>query len=117
MSEKSNDWNQLLVDKIVFLTGGAGHIAKSIAKICHKQGARLVLADLDLTLTTKVKDEIISNEDQFNDRILVVKLDVTDETSIQQAIQTTIDKWKTIHILLNTFVSFFFFDKNKRTIE
>lgn len=98
----STDWNQLLVDKVVFITGGAGHIAKSIAKSCYKQGARIVLGDLDPILTTKVKDEIINNEDQTNDRILVVKLDVTDETSIQQAIQTTIEKWNTIHILLNT---------------
>jgi NADP-dependent 3-hydroxy acid dehydrogenase YdfG len=102
MSTNSGDWSQLLVNKVVFITGGAGHIAKSIAKTCYDQGARLVLGDLDLIKTNKVKEEIIGNENNTNERILVVELDITDETSVQQAVQTTLDKWKTIHILLNT---------------
>jgi NADP-dependent 3-hydroxy acid dehydrogenase YdfG len=44
-----------------------------------------------------VTSEILKKED----RILVVKLDITDETSIRQAIKVTLDKWETIHVLLN----------------
>jgi FlaA1/EpsC-like NDP-sugar epimerase len=58
-STNTDDWSQLLTNKVVFITGAAGHIAKCIAKTCYAQGARLVLGDLDLTLTNKVKDEII----------------------------------------------------------
>ncbi len=101
MSINSGDWSQLLLDKVVFITGGAGHIAKCIAKTCYDQGARVVLGDLDPILTNKIKDGIVDNQNKTDDRILVVKLDVTDEKSIQQAVQTTIDKWKTIHVLLN----------------
>jgi NAD(P)-dependent dehydrogenase (short-subunit alcohol dehydrogenase family) len=101
VSSNSSDWNKLLVSKVVFITGGAGHIGRCIAKACYAQGACLVLGDLDPTLTNKVKDEIITNEDKKEDRILVVKLDITDESSIQQAVRDTLDKWKTIHVLLN----------------
>jgi NADP-dependent 3-hydroxy acid dehydrogenase YdfG len=102
MSSNIGSWNESLADKVVFLTGAAGSIARYIARACYAQGARLVLGDLDTDKINKVKDEIIEKENKKEDRILVVKLDVTDETSIQQAVQATIDKWKTIHVLLNT---------------
>ncbi len=95
------DWSQLLVNKVVFITGAGGNIAKYIAKTCYAQGARLVLGDLDLALMDKVTNELNINEDIKDDRILVVKLDVTDETTIQQAIQAAVDKWKTVDVLLN----------------
>ncbi|CAF0790923.1 unnamed protein product [Rotaria sordida] len=102
VSKSSGNWCQLLLNKIVFITGGAGHIAKAIAKTCYAHGACLVLGDLDLEKTNKVKDEILENENNKENRILVVELDVTNETSIQQAVQATLDKWKTIDVLLNT---------------
>ena len=49
---------------------------------------------------------LLKKKNKKEDRILVVKLDVTDEASVQQAVQATIDKWKTIHVLLNTSVFF-----------
>ncbi len=97
MSSNIDNWSQLLVNKVVFLTGAGGHIAKYIAKTCYAQGALLVLGDLDPKLMKEITNELQTNED----RILVVKLDITDKTSIQQAIKATLDKWKTIHVLLN----------------
>jgi NAD(P)-dependent dehydrogenase (short-subunit alcohol dehydrogenase family) len=101
-STNIGDWRQLLNEKVVFLTGGAGYIAKHIAKTCYAHGARLTLGDLNPTITNKVKDEIIQNDNNKEDRILVVKIDVTDETSVQQAVQLTLDKWNKIDVLLNT---------------
>jgi 3alpha(or 20beta)-hydroxysteroid dehydrogenase len=102
----TSNWNALLADKVVFLNGAAGSIARYIARACYVQGARLVLGDLDPEAINKVKDEILEKENKKEDRILVVKLDVGDETSVKQAVQATLDKWKTIHILLNTWVFF-----------
>ncbi|CAF3205800.1 unnamed protein product [Rotaria sp. Silwood2] len=101
-SSTISNWNKLLADKVVFLTGAAGSVARYIARACYDHGASLVLGDLDPEKTNKIKDEILENENNKEDRILVVKLDVTNETSIQQAVQATLDKWKTIHVLLNT---------------
>jgi NADP-dependent 3-hydroxy acid dehydrogenase YdfG len=87
---------------VVFLTGAAGSIARHIAQACYTHGARLVLGDLNTNEINKANDEILKKENKKEDRILVVRLDVTNETSIQQAVQATLDKWKTIHVLLNT---------------
>jgi NADP-dependent 3-hydroxy acid dehydrogenase YdfG len=59
------------------------------------------LGDLDPALMNEVINELMSKVDTKEDRILVVRLDITDETRIQQAIQTAIDKWKIVDVLLN----------------
>ena len=99
------NWNLLLAEKVVFLTGGAGWIARHIGQTCYAHGARLVLGDLNIAALNKVKEEIVGEENK-DDRVLVVSLDVRDETSIQQAIKLTLEKWQTIHILINTLVKF-----------
>lgn len=91
------DWNQLLANKVVFITGAGGRVAKHLAKACYAQGARLILGDLNSMLMNEVIKELNVNDD----RVLVVTLDVTDETSIELAVQTAIEKWKTIDVLLN----------------
>jgi len=97
------DWRLLLSDKVVFLTGGAGWIARHIAKTCYEHGARIVLADLNIDTIIKVKNEIFDSENT-DDRILPVQLDVQNEETIKKAIELTLNKWNTINILINTFV-------------
>ena len=104
MITNTGNWNMLLNDKVVFLTGGAGHIARHIAQTCYAHGACLALGDLNIEAVNKVKDEIVGSDYNNNkeDRILAVSLDVTDETSIEQAVKLTLDRWKTINVLFNT---------------
>jgi NADP-dependent 3-hydroxy acid dehydrogenase YdfG len=97
------DWRLLLSGKVVFLTGGAGWIARHIAKTCYEHGARIVLADLDIDKITTVKNEVFPSENP-DDRILIVQLDVQNEEIIKKAIELTLNKWNTIDILINTFV-------------
>jgi 3-hydroxybutyrate dehydrogenase len=100
----NGDWRLLLSDKVVFITGGAGWIARHIAKTCYEHGARIVLADLNLENMIHVKNEIF-NSDNTDDRILLVELDVLNEETIKKGVQLTLNKWNTIDILINTFVS------------
>lgn len=100
-SSTSNDWNRLLANKVVFITGAAGRIAKYLARACYAQGARLVLGDLDPMLINQLTDELGIKEGVNDDRILIVTLDVTNETIIQEAVQAAINKWTTIDVLLN----------------
>lgn len=102
MALNFDEWNAVLYDKVVFLTGAAGGVARYIAEACYVHGANVALADLDVNAINRVKDQIIAKTNIKEDRLLVVNLDVTDEKSIQQAIQTTLNKWETIHVLLNT---------------
>ena len=104
MTTNTGDWTLLLADKVVFLTGGAGYIARHIAQTSYAHGARLVLGDLDIEAVNKVKNKILGSDNNSNkeDRILAVSLDVADEASIEQAVKLTLDKWKTINVLFNT---------------
>jgi 3-oxoacyl-[acyl-carrier protein] reductase len=102
-NNRIDDWRLLLHDKVVFLTGGAGWIARHIAKTCYEHGARIVLADLNIDSIAKVKDEMFGAENT-DDRILLVQLDVENEETIKKAVESTLNKWNTIDILINTFV-------------
>lgn len=99
---KSGDWRLLLANKVVFLTGGAGWLARYIAKTCYDHGARVVLADLDTNVIKQVKNEVFGSEDT-DDKILIVQLDVQKEETIKKAVELTLNKWNTINILINTF--------------
>ncbi|CAF1285995.1 unnamed protein product [Adineta ricciae] len=97
----TNDWRLLLCNKVVFITGGAGWIARHIAKTCYEHGSRLVLADTKLETILRVKNEIFPSENT-DERILPIELDVLNEESIQTAVKSTLNKWNTIDILINT---------------
>jgi enoyl-[acyl-carrier-protein] reductase (NADH) len=117
---ESEDWRYLLHNKIVFITGAAGWIARHIVKACYEHGAYIVIGDINLDEANKLKTEISEQYKTGNkeNRLFVVSLDVTDENSIQQAVKLTVKKWKTIDVLINTYVkknvffySYLFFSK------
>lgn len=103
-TNSNGDWRLLLSEKVVFLTGGAGWIARHIARTCYEHGARIVLADLNIDTINKVKEETFGCSTKTDDRILLVQIDVLNEETIEKAIQSTLNQWKTIDILINTFV-------------
>lgn len=98
-------WSSLLNGKIVFLTGGAGWIARHIAKKCHEHGARIVLADRQLELAESLQRDLVFDDNENDKRIFSVEIDVNDEQTIERAVQLTLMKWKTIDILVNTCVT------------
>lgn len=99
----NNNWRFMFLDKVIFITGGAGWVAQHIAKTCYEHGARIVLADLNLEKISQMINEIFGTEN-IDDRILPVQLDVQNEETIKKAIELTVNKWNTIHILINTLV-------------
>lgn len=103
-SSNIDEWSHVLSDRVVFIAGAGGHVSRNLVKTCYAQGARLVLGDLDPALMHRVIDELSIAEEKKTERILVVKLDITNETSIEQAVQLALDKWKTIDVLLNVSV-------------
>lgn len=99
----NGDWRFLLNDKVVFITGGAGWIARHIAKTCYEHGARIVLADRNIETIIQVKNETFGSI-ETDERILPVQIDLLNEESIAKAVESTLNQWKTIDILINTFV-------------
>ena len=114
VNERRDHWCSLLSNQVVFLTGAAGWIARHIARTCYDHGARVVLADLDVESITKVKDDLFTTENT-DDRIFVVHVDVTKEETIAHAVQLTLEKWKTIDILINAFVHMRMIDSESDT--
>ncbi|PQA86989.1 SDR family NAD(P)-dependent oxidoreductase [Hyphococcus luteus] len=82
--------------KTAFITGGASGIGLGIAKAFYNAGSNLVLADIR-------EDHLKSAEAFFNDpdRVLCLKLDVTDRAAYAAAAKQAEDKFGKIHMLFN----------------
>jgi len=76
------------------ITGGAGGIGAAIAARYIAEGARVALADMDLARVEALAQ-------QFGDKAIGLRLDVTELASIDAAIETTVRKFGTIDILVN----------------
>ena len=81
-------------NKVVFITGAARGIGKSFAETFAKEGAKVVIADINIEGATTTAQEIGSNA-------LAVKMDVTKQDSIDQSVNTAVDQLGGIDILIN----------------
>jgi NAD(P)-dependent dehydrogenase (short-subunit alcohol dehydrogenase family) len=80
--------------KVAIVTGGASGIGKGIALAFAKEGARIVIADIDEAKAKQVASEV------GNDAISV-PLDVTKSASANQMAKTVSEKFGCIDILVN----------------
>ncbi|UJR23481.1 hypothetical protein I4U23_026480 [Adineta vaga] len=103
-----NDWFQVLNNKVVFIAGAAGGIGSAICRTCVLQGARVVITDIDKAAGDKLLTKICEENGQKINHVISLQLDITDEQAIQQAVQTAIDKWGTIDVLINAAAIFVF---------
>jgi rhamnulose-1-phosphate aldolase/alcohol dehydrogenase len=76
--------------RIALVTGAAGGIGKAIAQRLADDGACVVVADLD-----------IANVDHDRDRLVGVRTDVTDQTSVRAAIDATLLAFGGIDLVVN----------------
>ena len=81
-------------NKVVFITGAARGIGRSFAEAFAKEGAKVVIADINIEGATTTAQEIGSNA-------LAVKMDVTKQDSIDQSVNTAVDQLGGIDILIN----------------
>ena len=81
-------------NKVVFITGAARGIGKSFAEAFAKEGAKVVIADINIEGANTAAKEIGSNA-------LAVKMDVTKQDSIDKAVNTAVDQLGGIDILIN----------------
>jgi NAD(P)-dependent dehydrogenase (short-subunit alcohol dehydrogenase family) len=107
ITKPTADWSQLLLDKVVFITGAGGGIGSSIVQTCILHGARVVVSGIDKAAVDKVVTRIIGDEDgreENTDRVMSMELNTVDEQAIQQAVKVVVDKWGTIDVLVNAYV-------------
>jgi NAD(P)-dependent dehydrogenase (short-subunit alcohol dehydrogenase family) len=85
----------MLENKVAFITGGASGIGAGTAKRFAKEGAKVVLADLQEEEGQQIQQEI----EQSGGQALYVKCDVSSPESVQAAINSTIEKFGRLDIV------------------
>ncbi|MBN2012076.1 SDR family oxidoreductase [candidate division KSB1 bacterium] len=84
-----------LENRVIIITGGAGLIGKEYVKSLVENGAYVVVGDINQTATNNLATSINP------ERVMPVYLDVTDPTSIQQMVRSTISRFNQIDGLVN----------------
>ena len=90
--EKSKG-SELLGGKVAVITGGASGIGAATAKAFAREGAKVAVFDIS-------DSGNLPQEDSSN-RILYLKVDITDEESVQRAVESVESKLGPIDTLIN----------------
>jgi 3-hydroxybutyrate dehydrogenase len=83
-----------LQDKIAIVTGAASGLGKDIALIYAREGAKVAVADLNLSAAKDVAAEIGANA-------MAIAMDVSDEAQVNAAVAKVVDKWGGVDILVS----------------
>lgn len=84
-------------DSVVIVTGGAQGIGKGIVHAYARQGAKVVIADLNEGLGQQLEQDLLAK----GYSVLFVHTDVTKEEEIFHLMQRAVEQYGTIHILIN----------------
>ncbi|MFC4620531.1 3-hydroxybutyrate dehydrogenase [Camelliibacillus cellulosilyticus] len=87
----------ILQDKVALITGAASGIGQAIAREYAKQGAKLVIADLNEDEAQKTARELTANGSEA----IGVSCDVTNEDELQAALGVCTDQFGRLDILMN----------------
>jgi NAD(P)-dependent dehydrogenase (short-subunit alcohol dehydrogenase family) len=85
-----------LQDKIGIVTGAARGLGKAIAQALAAEGVRLALVDVDWPTLRETANDIGGR-----DRILPLQADVSDESSVNDAVERVLQEYGRVDILVN----------------
>lgn len=86
-----------LKDKVAVITGAGSGIGRETAILFAKEGAKVVIADLDEGNGNETVQEI----ERSNGAAFFVRTDVTSEESVSNMVEVVLEKYKTIDVLFN----------------
>ena len=86
-----------LQDRIAFVTGAASGIGKEIAAVYAREGAKVVIADMNMTAAQAAADELKAT----GASAMAVAADVTDEGQVNAAVAAVVQAWGGIDILVS----------------
>ena len=87
-----------LEGRVAFLVGGGAGIAKSCALMFAREGAKIIVADINATTGQASADAVNAERAEA----IFVKMDVTDEASVEAAVDAGIAKFGRIDTLFNS---------------
>ena len=83
------------MDKVAIVTGGASGIGATICGLFAKEGANVVVADLDKTKTNEVLAKLPDRGG------LGIEIDVTRESDVQAMVRAVLARFGTVDVLVN----------------
>jgi meso-butanediol dehydrogenase/(S,S)-butanediol dehydrogenase/diacetyl reductase len=83
--------------KVAIVTGGGRGIGRGIARVLAREGAAIVIADIDMDNARRTADEIGAG----GGRALAVRVDVTDPTSAEAGVNAAVEAFGRVDILVN----------------
>ena len=86
-----------LKDKVAIITGGGGGIGGQVCSLFAQEGARLLIAEIDLDATSKISKQL--KEEGYSAEI--AEVDVRNFDEAQQLAKTAVDIFGQIDILVN----------------
>lgn len=86
-----------LKDLVAVVTGAGKGIGKAIAEKFFREGASVALWDTDLPLAKSVAASL----DSSGQKAMAIKMDITDETEVANAVSEVMKKFRRIDILVN----------------
>lgn len=90
--------DQRLQDRVAVITGAGDGIGHGIARRFAREGARVVVAEIDTTNGERVAQEL---RDEFGADAVFVRTDVTVEDDNRAAVRGAVERWGRIDILVN----------------
>lgn len=88
----------LLKNKVAIVTGGGGGIGEGIVNCLAKEGANVVVADVNVENAKKVA---VAAERKYKIRTHDLLVDVTKNTSVERMIKATLEEFGKLDILVN----------------
>lgn len=85
-------------ERVVVVTGAASGIGEGIAKEFAKEGANIVIADIDTEGGQETADEI---ESEYGVTALVERTDISDYDACQETVEATVDEFGRLDTLVN----------------
>src|SRR6195952_5621375 len=87
----------ILADQVAVVTGSGRGIGRAISHALMKEGARVVISDINEELCQKTASEFIAEGAEA----IAVPCNVTDSASVGRMVEAIIAKWGRIDILVN----------------
>lgn len=85
-----------LQDKVVIVTGGAGGIGRGISLAMAKEGAKLVIVDINADAGAKTLAEVT----EFTDAVFLDK-DISSQANVQEIVATAVEKFGRLDVVVN----------------
>src|SRR5947209_18412957 len=83
-----------IANKGVLVSGGASGLGAACARLLSQSGAKVVIADLN-----SETGNILAKE--LGDSALFVRTNITEEDSVQAAVQAAVERFGGLHVLIN----------------